>query len=491
MTLEREVKLNVHGDFAFPGFLDVGADLSVTPIERLTLETTYYDTPDLRLTRWGYSLRYRKGEAWTLKRPASNDGTVLARDELTFAGPAKVPPAEAQRLLRAFVRREALAPVAQLATVRQRVRLQTSSGSLAAEVVDDDVTVPESGTRFRQVEVELGPAADEHLLTRVLKRLRAAGATSANPTPKLHLALGPRAAAAPEVASGELGKKPLAGDVVRHALASSVASLFQHDAGTRLGDDPEDLHQARVAVRRLRSDLRTFSSLLETEWRDSLRGELRWLGAELGSVRDADVLVNRLQTQAGNLPREDLAAASELIDLARAQGALAQKHLLEALDSERYLDLLERLVQAANAPALLPEAENRAVGMVPNLVARPWRRLRRAVLALPVDPADEELHRVRILAKRCRYAAEAVSPVIGKRAARFARAAAAMQGVLGDHHDSVRAQAWLREPDKPAELLLAAGELLAMERDAATALAIGWWKDWRTLDRKISRSWLA
>ncbi|HEY8742338.1 MAG TPA: CYTH domain-containing protein, partial [Chloroflexota bacterium] len=116
MTLEREVKLNVHGDFAFPGFLDVGADLSVTPIERLTLETTYYDTPDLRLTRWGYSLRYRKGEAWTLKRPASNDGTVLARDELTFAGPAKVPPAEAQRLLRAFVRREALAPVVQLAT---------------------------------------------------------------------------------------------------------------------------------------------------------------------------------------------------------------------------------------------------------------------------------------------------------------------------------------------------------------------------------------
>jgi len=73
--------------------------------------------------------------------------------------------------------------------------------------------------------------------------------------------------------------------------------------------------------------------------------------------------------------------------------------------------------------------------------------------------------------KRCRYAAEAVSPVIGKRAARFARAAAAVQGVLGEHHDSVRTQAWLRKPEKPAELLLVAGELLAMERAAATGLA--------------------
>ncbi len=491
MTLEREVKLNIHADFALPGLLELGADLAATPLERLTLETTYYDTPDLRLTRWGYSLRYRKDEAWTLKRPASTDGTLLARDEITFTGAAKAPPAEALRLVRAYVRREALAPVAQLATVRQRVRLQTATGSLALEVVDDDVTVVESGMRFRQVEVELGPAADEQLLTRVLKRLRTADATSADPTPKLQLALGPRAAAAPEVAPGALGGKPLAGDVVRHALATSVATLFNHEAGTRLGDEPEDLHQARVAVRRLRSDLRTFSSLLEPEWWDSLRGELRWLGAELGNVRDADVLISRLQTQAGNLPGEDMTTASGLIDLVGAEGALARQHLQEVLDSERYLDLLERLIQAANTPALLPEAGKRADGMLPSLVAKPWRRLRRAVLALPVDPVDEELHRVRILAKRCRYAAEAVSPVIGKRAARFARAAAAVQGVLGEHHDSVRTQAWLRKPEKPAELLLVAGELLAMERAAATGLATDWWKDWRTLDRKISRSWLA
>lgn len=490
MTLEREVKLSVRRKFALPAFNDLGDDVSVTPIERLTLETTYFDTPDLRLTRWGYSLRYRESEGWTLKRPASVQSGLLSRDELTFAGAADAPPREALRLVRAFMRREVVAPVARLSTLRQRVRIQATGGAMAAEVVDDAVTVLDSGMRFRQVEVEIGPDGDEQVLARVLKRLRSAGAATPDPTSKLHRALGQRAEMPPEVVPGDFPVKPAAGDVVRHAIAASVATLFQHDAGMRLGDEPEEVHQARVAVRRLRSDLRTFSPLLEADWLTSLRDDLRWLAEELGAVRDADVLVARLQAQAARVPAEDTAAAGGLIDLGRAEAVRARQHLQEALDSERYLDLLERLIQASSSPMLLAAAEQRAGRLLPPLVAQPWRRLRKAVQALPVDPGADQLHRVRILAKRCRYAAEAVSPVVGKRATRFARAAGEVQAVLGEHHDSVRAQAWLRGPDKPPELLLAAGELLSMERTLEASLASGWWKAWQTLNRKVSRAWL-
>jgi hypothetical protein len=65
-----------------------------------------------------------------------------------------------------------------------------------------------------------------------------------------------------------------------------------------------------------------------------------------------------------------------------------------------------------------------------------------------------------------------------------------VQAALGEHQDSVRLQAWLRTPGRPAELALVAGEVLAMERTAAGVLRTSWWEVWRTLDRKISRSWL-
>src|SRR5206468_10859672 len=95
-----------------------------------------------------------------------------------------------------------------------------------------------------------------------------------------------------------------------------------------------------------------------------------------------------------------------------------------------------------------------------------WRQLRKGVAALPDQPADAELHRIRILAKRVRYAAEAAEPIAGKIAARTADAAAALQDVLGDHQDSVTAQQWLREAGKGARAFVA-GELTALEREGA------------------------
>src|SRR5436190_7535261 len=132
----------------------------------------------------------------------------------------------------------------------------------------------------------------------VSDRLVAAGARLDEVGPKLVHALGPRAAGSPEVPPVHLHPGSQAGDAVRAALATGFARLLRHDPGVRIGDDPEDVHQARVATRRLRSDLRTFRSLLDQEQAQVLRDELKWAADLLGDVRDADVLLERLRTQA-------------------------------------------------------------------------------------------------------------------------------------------------------------------------------------------------
>src|SRR5450759_3326414 len=142
--LEREVKLGAGPSFHLPDLNGVVDGVTITAPEAVRLETVYYDTADLRLARWGVSLRHRAGEGWTLKLPPihpSTDGEAFAplleRDELTFQGGAKKPPAAAVAVVRAYVRTAQLVPVARLSTVRRRVRLLDASGARLAEVVDD------------------------------------------------------------------------------------------------------------------------------------------------------------------------------------------------------------------------------------------------------------------------------------------------------------------------------------------------------------------
>src|SRR5205823_10767765 len=121
----------------------------------------------------------------------------------------------------------------------------------------------------------------------------------------------------------------------------------------------------------------------------------------------------------------------------------------------------------------------------------PWRRLRSAVRQLAESPTDAELHRIRILAKRARYAAEAVAPVAGQRADAFARAAAKLQTVLGEHQDSITAQGWLRAAKVTGRRAFVAGELIALERIAAEKARSEWPRAWKSLDRKRLRAWMS
>ena len=281
-------------------------------------------------------------------------------------------------------------------------------------------------------------------------------------------------------------------DVVRTALASAVTRIDANEPSLWSERDPEAVHQARVATRRLRSDLRMLHDYIDARVTLHLRGELRWLGAELGAVRDLEVLRARLTLHAALLPDADADAARAAIHRFDANITAARADLLVAVRSSRYAQLHRALHDAAIKPPVTAAADAFAATALPAAVRPAWRGLRRAVADLPVVPSDSALHEVRIRAKRLRYASELAAPVVGRRARDLAAAAARVQDVLGEHQDAVVADAWLAKtaPEcTPAEAY-ALGMLAELERGLALKARVALPAAWHTARARRLRDWL-
>jgi CHAD domain-containing protein len=206
------------------------------------------------------------------------------------------------------------------------------------------------------------------------------------------------------------------------------------------------------------------------------------------------VLLERLRREGKDLsPR--LHVLFEALESRRDEARAA---LLEDLRSARYVDLLDRLVEAAREPRLSDRAQQPSREVLPALAARSWRKLDKAARALGDDSPDEDLHRVRVLTKRARYAAEAVAPALapkpGRKAARFAGRAADVQDVLGELQDSVVAAKTLQdfalERRHKGPLNLATGRMLERESRRHDAARAAFGPAWRKLGRKKLRSWM-
>jgi CHAD domain-containing protein len=494
---ERELKFTPGPSFRIPDFAGLVPGMRVGAAEELRLQATYFDTVDLRLARAAASLRFRNDEGWTVKWKLEDDGVMLSRTELHLGGEPGEPPERARDLVQALVRGAPLGPVARLNTLRRRVTLRSADDEQVAEIVDDEVSVLDGArlaARFRELEVEVTDAADADLVVTLAAHLDAAGAGPPDLVPKIVRALGPRALDPPDLAPPtelDFASTPL--EVLRAAVATSTARLVAHDPGVRLGANPEDVHQARVATRRLRSDLRTFHAVADPTWSEPLRDELRWLGERLGEVRDTDVLLERFDRRLAALPAPEADAGERLLEGLHDHRDAAREELLAAMRSPRYVALLDRLVAATHVVPASPGGGDLDVDLG-DVVAKPWRKLRNAVEELDEDPPDTALHAIRIRAKRCRYAAEAVAPAVGKPARRFARVIADVQEVLGEHQDAVIAGQWLRthaadRRDDPA-CSFVAGELAAIEDAAATASRAEWPAVWKRARAKRLRRWL-
>ena len=346
------------------------------------------------------------------------------------------------------VRRRPLVAVVETRTVRHRQLLYDRRGTALGSLDDDVIEVQggeRDGRRLRELVVDLDVALPQGQL--VLDFLRDLGAST---TGDLHADLVLAGRSADRVTP--VGRSSSIGAVIVHSIASGLDRLIDHDTALRLESmdpEPHDIHQARVATRRLRSDLKTFSEFLDPVWLAHVRGDLRWLGAALGQLRDLDVLSDSLHAGARTVPAEGwMAIQSTMVDQRRR----AAVDLRAAMASDRYLDLLDRLHAAAEDLPLLdrtPAGRDRralaarpAARVLPGLVAAQWRSLRRKYRAAGASPSDHELHQLRIRAKQLRYAAEAASPVLGK-AQRVATRAEKVQTVLGEFHDAVVAEEWL------------------------------------------------
>jgi CHAD domain-containing protein len=383
-----------------------------------------------------------------------------------------------------------------------------------AEVADDTVSVLDGRDvtdQFREIEVER-KAGSTKLLDKVEALVLAAGAKRGAFVTKHARAMGDRAMAPPDLAppSPPRRSRPTAGDIVVTALRKHIEKIFQSDPYLRLrsalpdGDTP--VHQMRVGCRRLRSDLRTFKPLLDPQWSDNLRAGASWLAEVLGAARDAEVLRERLQRTAAADPVAPLDPAA----VARFDAELAARHedALQALEhvlgSERYVTLLDVLVEAAREPQLGDAAKEKADVALTRLVARPWRQLattgrgRIGAGDLDVLGTDDDWHSVRIRAKRARYAVESVAKLIG---GSFGGAAAALgesltevQELLGEHQDAaIAAETWLaiaRSDVDDHALAVAAGRLAERERAAVRRARERFPAAWAAADTPEHIGWL-
>ncbi|NOY55150.1 MAG: CHAD domain-containing protein [Actinobacteria bacterium] len=288
----------------------------------------------------------------------------------------------------------------------------------------------------------------------------------------------------PKIRVHDLPDDPSAGELLTHGFARSSARLFKNLSES----DPESIHQARVATRRLRSDLRTFGPLLEGSAR-ALRRDLKPLAAALGEVRDRDVFMHWVADNMEVLDETDQLVAEALLGAfgRRREEGLVRLHVY----LETFEGLAERLTAWACSPPLKAEADRRGRKVMPPLVRRRWNCLKSAVRE-PGPKDGAALHRIRVLTKRVRYGAELVAPAIGRKADRFAAAAAIVQDVLGEHHDAVVGHRILVGVARrlAPRYAVALGQLAGLELVRRRQAEADWEPAFVALNRKELRKWM-
>lgn len=454
--IEYELKLQAPDGFELPA-------LGGNPLEPRVFTSVYYDVPSRSLTNAGITLRRRteRGKSvWQLKLPQAD-----ARLELEQPGGPTGPPDELRQLLLAHLRDHQVETIAELRTRRRGELVERDEST--AEVTVDEVAVMDGQSvshAFVEVEIELR-AGDPRRLDKIAKEIARAGATPTNGTPKVFQALG--------IVPARTKRPADPFKALRALLRIQLGEILRHDPGTRVGSDPESLHDMRVAVRRSRALLRAGSALVADDT-DGLSAELKWLGEVLGAVRDLDVLLERLRAEGAALGGNDAKAAVRLLRNLSRERKRARDALLRALGGERYLELLDRFDATLND--LTPTGADVTLDV---LARRELKKVRKAVKALPPEPQDAELHDLRKLGKRARYAAELA------RHREIAQCSKELQDVLGVHQDSTVAEGRLRAlaaTAPPAEAL-AAGRLIEREHRRQADARAAWSAAWRKLDR--------
>jgi CHAD domain-containing protein len=264
---------------------------------------------------------------------------------------------------------------------------------------------------------------------------------------------------------------------------SSVRSL----KGTeRRSDRLERVHQSRVAMRRIRSNLRTFRLLVDPGWGTALRAELAWYGNELGRSRDLELLAVVIRDLGADiLEPDEVARLLAVVDWRRGD---VEAQIAADKTGPRRLRLSDQMLLLWEGPEFKAKASRPAADVLPTMLRRSWRDLRGAGRTARKDPSEVHLHQLRIRLKDLRYGSETLALVEGGRARKTAKAAERLQSQLGDLHDAAFSIGWLEAlaAEQP-DLADAAERLVARQREVAAETRQGWRRGLKDVERRWRR----
>jgi CHAD domain-containing protein len=478
---------------------------------------TYLDTDDWRIHRAGFALRVRSGAGTTeatLKSLHSASTEVADRRELTEtlnssdneAIRASIGPVGTRVCAVSGAR--TLLPLFELRTSRQRFAIRKSDeAQQLGEIALDETVISrphgEPQASMLRVEVEAHTQSHEPLRS-LVKTLRSNCALEAASDTKYSLGLKSVGLVppAPEVAATTVDASMTIVEVAMVNLRRYLAAWHLHEPGARLGDDPEELHDLRVAGRRLDAILRQFQSFLPPALL-GIRATLKTVLSALGHARDLDVALGELQDFSRKLPKSDRAGVEPLKEHLLSERGRARAQMLSVLDSIWVQKNLQELASLLTAPGAASEASSAELALhaSPGLIRQRFRKLRKRADLLGVDSSTEEYHKVRGQVKKLRYALDAVAALYGKPAVEMVRALRRWQENLGLQQDAAvamqRLNALSRAQPKgiPAETLFLMGRLaerhLGAAMHARKRCATGYRKvrqKWKKLRTKFEKS---
>ena len=457
--LEIEAKYDLSEDQQVPDLTRVGGVETVVVLEPMVLTATYYDTAEQALLTGGVTMRRRTGgtdDGWHLKVPVSGGERLEVSRPL---GRGDAPPAAITTLVRGLVRSGELQPVATLVNNRTVHHLKSRDGRVLAELADDRVTgerlgVDGSTIIWREMEVEL-VEADRDVLAALDAAVLAAGISHASGSSKVGRVLGEKSAPVP--APPKAGRRRKVRDVIAPRAALAVTELQSVDPLLRLGR-PGSAAKARIALHRLRAVLALQGQVSAFAASAQLRVDLEWLERLVVDVEGIESAQAHIRSVLADQPRQlVLGPVGRRIDresVAARKSSLAG--LQAALDSPRYLDLMDSLHDATSTAYDGEAWTKRATAVLPPLADRATRRAERRLAQLRRAQSDDERRRdVRGTLRsvvRAHVAHELVSSDAGAEPTRLDLALSNAAARISDLDVSLRSQGALREAAVQANL---------------------------------------
>jgi triphosphatase len=485
MSPPREIELKLQLPEGAAEALPLVAPLSELPGRTTRLDATYFDTTDRLLQRHAMALRLRRaGRQWvqTLKLADAARGGLTSRPEWeTPVKPRRGKPPIDMKLLRdsplpsLLTKHAASGPLhpafrskfvrtAWLVTFKKsRIEVAMDRGLLEAKRDGRRVTEP-----IAELELELKEGRAEDLLLLALQLAgRGKRALAIVPLVRSKAARGYRLAGAPAAAPTKAGArgfveslspKMSSGAALRAIIAHGLDVLLANTDALRDLHDPEYVHQARVALRRMRSALRLFDRK-SADFPPALADDLRWAGRLLGNARDWDVFAGETLPAFVTGAQQELGPnAHALTERSQQRCEAARGAAATGLDSARYAQLVLRV----QAWTLTPPPDGRSLEqLAPRALRKASARLLDAARFFAAL-SPERRHRVRILAKRLRYALDFLSVALPKSATDpYLAALSNLQDVLGELNDAAVARAALRKITRSGPILEVAERWLA------------------------------